>query len=334
MLLSSRFKNRTKDLFYYTGLTNFLIRSLHITGSPRLLVFVYHRICPSTNTHSYLSIQEDVFESHIKFIKNNFKVISLTDGLDRIANNDSRKIYAAINFDDGYMDNYLHAYPILKKHQVPATIFLSTDFIGKGHVFWWDKIFNIVFSSGCDRINFDIDSRQFAFRLNGRVQNEDAADYINKLLMEKDEEEMGRIIEGFRIRQGFEKRIEPSVMLGWGEIKEMAKDNISFGSHGKTHRNLCSLKDEDVHKELIESKKELEKNLSLRVNGFCYPFGIFDKRVKALVKEAGFKYARATLKGANSRGTDMYGIKSIDAGSSWEVRHLASKIALSTSLKI
>ena len=307
MKTSFNFKNIIKDIFYYSGVTNLLIKFSPWHRQHSLFIFTYHRIFPDAKDNKYLGLQHEVFERHIRFIKRNFKIVSLADGLEALYSNDSKGVYAAINFDDGYMDNYLYAYPVLKKYGIPATIFLTTDFIGKDHVFWWDRIFNMVSLLGAE------DSKK-------------TANDINRALRTKGEEELQYLVE--KLEKKFSlKRAEENPMLGWGEIKEMSKSGIDFGSHTKTHRNLCVLKDEDVIKELTESKRVIEKRIGQEVSILAYPFGIFDKRIKGLAEKSGFKYARSTLRGFNCRDTDRFSLVAISAESLIKTSFLAARIS-------
>ena len=47
----------------------------------------------------------------------------------------------AVTFDDGYKDNFVNAFPILRQFRIPATIFLATGSIGSGRILWHDKVF-------------------------------------------------------------------------------------------------------------------------------------------------------------------------------------------------
>jgi len=129
------------------------------------------------------------------------------------------------------------------------------------------------------------------------------------------------------------EEIKPVLMLGWKEIKEMEESGIDFGSHTKTHRNLCMLRDDEVLKELVESKREIEKRLDKEIIGFSYPFGIFDERVQRLVKKAGFKYARSTLKGFNHKDADRFLLTCIGGGPLLKTSFLAARISVN-SLKL
>lgn len=84
-------------------------------------------------------------------------------------------------------------------------------------------------------------------------------------------------------------------------LRMQQSGRFSFGSHGVNHRRLRSLPDEEIRRELQDSKAALETLLGRPVTAFCYPFGAggFDKRVRPLVFEAGYQYDFSTRKGIN-----------------------------------
>lgn len=85
------------------------------------------------------------------------------------------------NFDDGYVENYQYALPILEKYHVPATIFVSTDLIGMNEMYWWDeleKIFIVdkylgefVFKDDLYRIKDSVDSERVCLAIRNRIKN-------------------------------------------------------------------------------------------------------------------------------------------------------------------
>lgn len=317
-----------KDLFYYSGIAKFLISFLRFRKCAKLLIITYHKVYPSSGGRQYLGVSKEEFEKHIRFIKDNFEIVSMRDGLRILSENNRKGIYVAINFDDGYMDNYLYAYPILKKYSVPVTLFLTTDFIGKEHIFWWDKVVNIVNSLKTDSLEIVLGSNKYCFKLNGLRQRDKVAKDINMFLMTKSHDEICRLVEKLE-KKFLRKAIKPCVMLGWDEIIEMSKSGVHFGAHTKTHRNLCQLNAEEIRKELIDSKREIEERLGTEVLEFAYPFGIFNERVKEIVKDAGFKCARTTLKGVNYRKRDDFLLNSITGEMS--ANHLMATISFNLS---
>lgn len=90
-------------------------------------------------------------------------------------------------------------------------------------------------------------------------------------------------------------------MLTWAQIKEMRDSGwVSFASHGVNHQALRKLTDEDISRELLDSKAALEQQLGLQVRSFCYPYGAFDGRVRSLVLKSGYTIDFGTRKGINS----------------------------------
>lgn len=298
-------KNIAKELLYRSGICGFLLRIRCFYRHPAFFILVYHRACASGNGRPYMATPADIFEQHMKFIKGNFKVVSMAEGLKNIYERKEKDICVSVNLDDGYMDNYLYAYPVLKKYKVPATIYLTTDYIGKSPVFWWDRVFSAVSS------------------------DEHATDRINGMLRTKKEPDIQAMIKEMEDKGPLLKKAQPSMMLGWEEIKKMKEGGINFGSHTKTHRNLCLLSNEEVMEELDGSKKAIEENLGIEASEFSYPFGIYDERIKRLAKKAGFGYARAGFKGFNHKDADRFALASICAGPSLKTSFLANRISLS-----
>lgn len=305
--LKKGIKNIAKELLCSIGMPWFLLQLYKAGRKSGLLIFKYHRVSSSADKKEYMGMPVDVFEQQMVFIKNNFKIVPIMEGVRAIREGDSDGIYASINFDDGYMDNYLYAFPVFKRHNIPATIFLTTDFIGKRHAFWWDEVFSAVSS--------------------GHIDREKMADAANGELTGKKEEEIKYFIEGLRRKTSGARAAELSQMLGWAEIREMNKHNISFGGHTKTHRNLCLLDDDEIKDELIGSKNIIEENIGQNIKEFSYPFGRFDKRVQSLVMEAGYECARTSIKGINDKDTDRYALVSIDTGAAVKLSHLKMRIA-------
>lgn len=130
---------------YYTGLLRVIILlRRNIFKKYRSVILVYHSIS-STNPH-YKKNQEYMipkvtFERQINYLKKKYRVISLKEFVENLKkNNNMTSDYIAITFDDGYIDNFLEAVPVLKKHNMPAIFFLVLGFIGKRYYLNWNEI--------------------------------------------------------------------------------------------------------------------------------------------------------------------------------------------------
>jgi hypothetical protein len=88
-----------------------------------MLVLLYHKVIKNPG----FDLWWRTFDLQIKILKSTYKIVSLDEVLDCVINGKCQKNAVAITFDDGYADNYIYAYPILKKHKVKATLFLATS---------------------------------------------------------------------------------------------------------------------------------------------------------------------------------------------------------------
>ena len=103
----------------------------------KLPILLYHRVIDSPQKDS-LCIAPKVFEKQMSFLfKRGFQTIFFEELLELIKTKQSLSKKIILTFDDGYKDNYLFAFPILKKFNFKATIFLVPSFIGKTNL--WDQ---------------------------------------------------------------------------------------------------------------------------------------------------------------------------------------------------
>ncbi len=118
-------------------------RALHITGVHRKLlsdtgvIVAFHRV-DDDNAGDALTVSVDAFERFCRFFKRHYDVISLGDLVTRLERGQSVAGSLAITFDDGYLDNFENAAPVLRKLELPATFFIVSDYMQTQTVAWWD----------------------------------------------------------------------------------------------------------------------------------------------------------------------------------------------------
>lgn len=303
-------------IVYYSG---FFRAKLAMLRKDQYLVLMYHRIIPRSEGGIFLQpgmyVEPDTFDMHLDFLKRHFEIRLATELGDHatVVQKATSKPVCYITFDDGWADFYTYAYPILRKHNLPATVFLPTSYIGTDKIFWTDRlaaVFEAIVqcSKPMDLAN--------VLACNGMVAQGDitCSPYelfeitVNRLKQFK-EPDIIKAIDVLAEHFNLSPKAAGQLFLDWQQIKEMKFSGlVSFGSHTVTHRILTTLESEDVVNELVESLKCLIKNGV--VNGenisFCYPNGCFDCHISNIVKDLGYRCAFTTLSGVNRVGSNNY----------------------------
>ena len=229
-----------------------------------------------------------------------------------------------LTIDDGYWDNYTYAYPILKKYSVPATIFLTTDFISKNVWLWSNKLEFILKKSQCKLFSFPLGQQMFEFDVSDFGGWHRAQLAIFKYCRTIDDEKRGNLLYdlsrhlGVHVPAQTQGDFRP---LSWSEIMEMGKHRIDFGSHTLSHRILSRLSYQDLQQEITLSKQILESHINRKVDLFCYPGGgydDFDERAIECLKNAGYSCALTTVAGLNSNLSEKYMLRRIAITSDFE----------------
>ena len=119
----------------------------------RLAVFCYHHVLQDKDPLRPNEPDQEEFENDIRLLNRVFTVLPLSEAITRLTDGTLPARSACVTFDDGYENNYLLAVPILKRTNVPATIFVAGDAIDRG-VMWNDLIIETIAKRG-SRCVFD-----------------------------------------------------------------------------------------------------------------------------------------------------------------------------------
>jgi peptidoglycan/xylan/chitin deacetylase (PgdA/CDA1 family) len=111
-------------------------RRLARRGAQRVSVLCYHRVNDTLKDNVTLPVES--FEQQMAFIKRRYQLASVNDIVAGRVDRASERAIVAVTFDDGYLDNYENAVPVLKKHRVPATFFVCTGLMGTDRGFHHD----------------------------------------------------------------------------------------------------------------------------------------------------------------------------------------------------
>lgn len=241
-----------------------------------LYCFNYHRIGEANQTEydpNVFSCDEANFSDHMQYIKKHFTVVSL-DELPEILNGKIRdKRYALITFDDGYIDNYSKAFPILLKNNISATFFLATNFMNDAEIPWWDQIAYLVRHSQVDEIKLDNWPDSVA------LSKVDIATNIRKVL-DRVKLNNGSTIEDILSEleaklknENAETIRDEPLFMTWDMVREMKSAGMDFGSQTCSHRIMSHLSTDKQDYEARVSKEVIDKELNTSITAFAYPVG-------------------------------------------------------------
>ncbi len=290
-----RFQEMLSKVLLYTKATDFFWKRL----PSGLYVFNYHRIGvaeASGYDHAIFSCSSEAFDEHVLKLKENFTIINcaqLAEILEQEVLTDKR--YAIITFDDGYVDNYTHAFPILKKHNVSGSFYIATDFVDSNHIPWWDEIAFILRNS-CGEA-YQLPSSNYSFVLDSANINQTIRQIMNaaKLLRNYSIlEVLDDVRAKFPTAVKKLKLTEPKLFMNWSQINEMANSGMEIGSHTLSHRILSQLSREEQKQEVSNSKKLIEAKLSCQITSIAYPVGryhCYNQTSFEEVKEANYLIA-------------------------------------------
>lgn len=257
-------------------------------------IFMFHRVVEKSDSgglDEHLSVTRCAFEETIVFLKGHFQIVDIIEGMER--DNFNERSVCAITFDDGWHDNYEVAFPILKKHHIPATIFLCVGMVGTKQRFWFERtndLINQIFrtNNGFMRIKNYLSTIIPAKLLNTINDKKHLVWQVNNELKKMHPNYIAKWIDEAEVYFSIGVDENRSVM-NWEEIQEMSNGNITFGSHGMNHNILTKLSAEEKYYEISESKKILSnKNINF-VPILSFPNGNYDQETLDIAEEAGYK---------------------------------------------
>ncbi|MCW8909307.1 MAG: polysaccharide deacetylase family protein [Gammaproteobacteria bacterium] len=306
--------------YYYSGFYK-------IYHKGKIHILMYHRVLKDTDgaiseIQPGMYVTESVFESQMKYLSKHYKLISIIELLELWKNGQYSKDtkYCVVTFDDGWIDNYQNAYPILRKYEIPATIFVTTSLIGTNNWFWPEKISYLLlnqYHNILDLRSHTDDTDEVILSIINALNKGSSHDIREQVdsTIEELKKYPGKSIDNAldRIYKLLDLSVpDERVLLNWSEIQEMSNNRISFGSHTCNHTILTGVSLDVVREELESSMYKLkEQNLNF-VPVFCYPNGNYDREIQTVVKECGYEAAVTTRFGfEDEMPVDYYGIRRI-----------------------
>lgn len=274
------------------------------SGSVNILA--YHRVVADiakaeTEAFYGLSVSRETFRRHCEMLKKAYDVVSLETAMYFLSGERRvKRPLAVITFDDGYLDFYEEAFPVLNEFGLPATVFLPTDCIGQDKPLAHDRIYWLLKQAFERKIPIEnILKKAGISPTKNRLKLTEAFVYLPNALREKVITELEKELGDFDVYPR-EYRL-----LNWEQVREMSRKGISFGGHTANHVVLTLENETEMEAEIFASKKELEKQLNREITTFAYPNGEYNAKIRQIIANAGYKVAVTTEKRINRQGADL-----------------------------
>jgi peptidoglycan/xylan/chitin deacetylase (PgdA/CDA1 family) len=286
--------------------------ALRLAHRRRILVLTYHRF---SDRPADGSTSAAAFAEQLSYLRRRYTIVPLS-AVERHFSEGAPlpDAAAAITIDDGYRDAYEVAFPILRRYEVPASLFAVTDFVDQNGWLWTDKLPYILPRTAAGRLAIDLGGSKVSVELNGRESRGEAARRINELLKAVPDDAKEQAIRSVQTQAGVELPVQPPPeysAVTWSELREMSREGVEIGSHTVTHPILSHVDHARLARELRHSRHRLEEMLDRDVRLFCYPNGTYTPEVRNEVDRAGYRLAVTTRCGLNCARTDPLSLQRI-----------------------
>ena len=303
----------------------------------RSLILLYHRVTNLQTDPQLLSVAPNHFADQLEYLSDHYNPISLSELYLAVKTGKIPDRSVVITFDDGYADNLWNAKPLLEKYDIPATVFVTSGYVGTEREFWWDDLERVLLLPKKLPHHLELSIKE-------KVKTWDLSDTMNhkKQDIEGIKPENWNVTmkvdpgPQYTIYRDLHQILKPlprdlqesllSTIVQWAglsnqgrpthrilnlvELKNLEKGGlIEIGAHTVTH-TMLSMQPKDVQKkEILTSKQFLEQILGHQIQNFSYPFGgmvDFNKNTVELVKKVDFNSACTTYGGTVLRYADPY----------------------------
>jgi len=290
------------DTLYFSGVHALLRRFFEGVGA----ILMLHHVRPPRHgefqPNQGLEVSPQFLAHTIEWLRGEaIDIVSLDEMYRRLTERDFGRRFVCLTFDDGYRDNKVFAYPILKAHAAPFAIYVPTSFPDRRGKLWWLALETVITEN--DSIIVKIDGREQRHGCASAAQKREAFDTIYWWLRGRDDEaDIHRFVEALSARYGVDMApVGDALCMTWDEIRELAADPlVTIGAHTVDHVMLGKTSEANARAELEGSRDIIAAALGKPVLHFAYPYGgpdLVGKREFRLAEELGYKTAVTTRPG-------------------------------------
>lgn len=267
-------------------------------------------------------IARRLFVQQMQWLSMNRTLVSMSD-IDRAYQGEGTipDDAVAVNFDDGFLNNFTQAWPVLEEFGVPATIYLATGFIGSGRMVWSDRLEAAILNATQPDISVHIDGQLRSWPLSSDRDRVTAFGEIKALCKAMADAIKEKTVTDVETQTGFVP--DPGhplyAFMNWHQVREMnASSLIDFGGHTIDHVSLGRVPKDEMRRQIDVSLDRISKELDDPCRHFSYPegqAGDYNGDVIAHLRSRNITLSPSAIDGRNSfPETDPFHIRRIMVG--------------------
>lgn len=288
-----RAKTAVKRLLYSSGTLSIYHR---LRNRSVLTVAMFHRVLaphdPRWNdAGAEWTLSDDLFEDCLRFFKRHYTIVSLRDVISSLqVGRPLPPRSLLLTFDDGYADNEEYALPALRRHGLPAVVFITTDFIGEKRRPWTED-----FLQAYLRGSLTSDDVRSVHAQLGADKGRAPSDTLTQVW---EIVRRGPQLRGSEVRVALSKLSKPLVrssapaqMLQVAQIRNLIRNGVAVGAHGKTHSAFPTAT--DVAAELRVPRCALQELLADEsqdaIDALSFPHGAHTREIVDQAFQDGYR---------------------------------------------
>lgn len=310
------------------------LRLTGVTAAGRLrrrravTILTYHGVLAAGQRHhEYLSrncVDQDVFQAQMRYLARHYACLSLSDAVTRLQGRGPLpRNPVAVTFDDGFRNNYTHAFPVLQETGVPATIFVATGHVGQGcRMLWTERVGWLLDQAPAELTGIPIGDRVVEIDLTSPEHRVASTRRVLAALKAAPADLRAAALDRLEAETARTGEHTPDAdryaFMDWHDARRMTDTGlVEIGSHTVSHLLLATGTRQQRRDELRTSKEAIERALDRPCTSFAYPNGTardFDAEDKRVLHELGYACAASQIPGANDRTTDRYELRRYNVG--------------------
>ena len=317
----------------------------------KVLILMYHRVAEPPSDPWALAVEPRRFAEHLEVLRQHARPMRLRQLSRALLEGDLPDRSVIVTFDDGYVDNLHNAKPLLEHYDIPATVFLTTGYIGHEREFWWDELDRLLLRPGAlpESLSLTVNGSTYQWELGEAAHYSEEASQRHRrwraweeapssrhslykslweLLHSMTESARRGMLRELQGWAGTEPASRPGHRpLSLKETVALAQGRmVEVGAHTVTHPALSTLPAASQRDEILSSKARLEELLGRQVTSFAYPHGDLSVETAGIVREAGFARACSTRAGLVELSTDPFRLPRVQV-QDWDGDEFARRLS-------